>query len=88
MNILEEANKLVGGDRQKVYSHPKHDFKLVTDMAAPMLASDKLSPEQKHALYMILVKVARLCSTPDHHDSIVDIAGYAQTYAMLSDELS
>jgi hypothetical protein len=29
---------------------------------------------------MVLVKVARLVITPDHRDSIVDLAGYARCY--------
>jgi hypothetical protein len=28
------------------------------------------------ALMMVLMKVARLCNTPDHRDSLVDICGY------------
>jgi hypothetical protein len=28
----------------------------------------------------MLVKIQRLVETMDHHDSIVDIAGYARTY--------
>jgi hypothetical protein len=35
---------------------------------------------------MIGVKMARLCTTPDHLDSLIDIAGYARTIAMIHDE--
>ena len=38
-----------------------------------------------HALEMICVKMQRLCTTPDHMDSIMDIAGYARTMAMILD---
>ena len=31
---------------------------------------------------MIAVKLSRLCHTPNHRDSIVDIAGYSNCYAM------
>jgi hypothetical protein len=35
------------------------------------------------ALCMMLVKISRLCQTPDHLDSVVDIAGYSRTYEMV-----
>ena len=40
-------------------------------------------PLIKHVLYMILVKVSRLAVAPSHVDSLVDIAGYARTGAMV-----
>ncbi|MCB1712966.1 MAG: hypothetical protein KDH96_10970 [Candidatus Riesia sp.] len=86
MTILEEAQKLTSETRQQVYGHPSEDFKRVTTMAQPILDSS-LNPELKHALYMIQVKIARLLNTPDHRDSIVDIAGYANTYAMIIDSI-
>lgn len=36
---------------------------------------------------MIQVKIARLLNTPDHLDSVVDIAGYANTYALILERL-
>ena len=82
MNILNEANKLTSDDRQEVYGHPADDFKKVVIMARPILDAD-IDPTLKHALYMIQVKIARLLNTPDHIDSVVDIAGYANTYGMI-----
>jgi len=82
MDILEEAKKLTTVNRQDVYGHPLHDFTKVSEMTKPILDSD-IDPALKHALYMIQVKVSRLLNTPDHLDSIVDIAGYANTYAMI-----
>jgi hypothetical protein len=32
---------------------------------------------------MIGVKMSRLCATPWHHDSLVDIPGYAECYDMI-----
>ena len=82
MGILDEAAQITSVDRQEVYGHPINDFDKVAKMTAPILESD-LDPRLKHALYMMQVKIARLLNTPDHHDSIVDIAGYANTYAMV-----
>ena len=86
MNILEEANQYTSKDRQAVYGHPIDDFTKVARLAEPILESD-LDPRLKHALYMIQVKVARLLKTPNHRDSIVDIAGYANTYGMVLEKL-
>lgn len=86
MSILEEAQQLTTGDRQKVYSHPSKDFDRATRMYQPILEAD-IDPKLKHALIMIQVKIARLLNTPTHRDSIVDIAGYANTYAMVLDKL-
>ena len=38
------------------------------------------------ALCMIAVKMSRLVKSPDHRDSVVDIAGYAATYEMVRNE--
>lgn len=86
MTILDEANELTSKDRQKVYGHPADDFAKVAAMSAPILASN-IDPRLKHALYMVQVKVARLINTPNHHDSIVDLAGYANTYAMILERI-
>ena len=85
--ILEEALKLTTDDRQKVYSHPAEDFARVVEMAGPILRSS-IDPRLKHALYMIQVKIARLLVTPNHRDSLVDIAGYANTYAMVLERIA
>jgi len=87
MSILDEAAKITSADRQEVYGHPADDFAKVAEMTAPILASD-IDPRLKHALYMIQVKVARLLNTHDHHDSIVDIAGYANTYDMVLQKIN
>lgn len=82
MDILDEAKKLTNQDRRSVYGHPAGDFNKIAEMTRPILKSD-IDPRLKHALYMIQVKVSRLLATPDHIDSIIDIAGYANTYAIV-----
>jgi hypothetical protein len=82
MTILDEANQLTAVDRQAIYGHPADDFAKVAAMIKPIQDSD-IDPRLKHALYMVQVKVARLLNTPYHHDSIVDLAGYANTYDMV-----
>jgi len=34
----------------------------------------------------VQVKMARLAKSPDHFDSIMDVAGYAACFSMLQDE--
>jgi len=80
MTILDEAGKLVDGERENTYGHPADDFRKVTLAAAALGVDPVAEGTLHHALYMILVKIQRLVQTPDHHDSIVDIAGYARTY--------
>ncbi len=86
MTILEEAGKLTSQDRQKIYGHPIDDFTKVAIMAKPILEAD-IDPRLKHALYMCQVKIARLLNTPSHRDSVVDLAGYANTYGMILERL-
>ena len=77
--ILDEAGALVDGPREATYGHPADDFAAV-GKAAVALGIDAAESPLHHALYMILRKIQRLVQTPDHHDSIVDIAGYARCY--------
>ena len=86
MNILEEANNHVNEGRQNIYGHPMDDFTRVS-LAAKALNIDPSNGPLDHALYQILVKLSRLVQTPGHHDSMVDIAGYARTYEMVWDKL-
>ena len=85
-SILEEALRLTQKDRQAVYGHPADDFAKVVRMTGPIMEST-IDPRLKHALCMIQVKIARLLSTPDHRDSLVDIPGYANTYSMVLDRI-
>ena len=87
MNILEEASRLTNEDRQEDYGHPADDFAKVALLTSPIMKSD-IDFRLKHALYMIQVKIARLLNTPDHVDSMVDIAGYINTYAMVVERIN
>jgi hypothetical protein len=75
-DILATAAKLICGDRQDAYGDARTDFTRTGKMWAAVLGLDKITPEQV-ALCMALVKVGRLCETPGHQDSWVDICGYA-----------
>jgi hypothetical protein len=79
-NVLEEANRLIYGDRRKDYGDCTASFQRIADMWALVLGSE-VSADQV-ALCLIQLKVARACNDADKgavikRDSIVDIAGYA-----------
>jgi hypothetical protein len=84
MSPLEQfdaAVQTVTQERGAVYGHPADDFARIAQMAKGLEACP--DPALKHALYLILVKVSRLVTSPDHIDSLVDIAGYARCIAMI-----
>lgn len=79
--ILEEAASLVHGSRQQDYAHPSVDFGRTAKMWS-VLFGVPVDPKQV-PMALIMVKLSRLMNDPTKRDSIVDIAGYAETMAML-----
>ena len=88
MKPSEEFDSQVENITQKrgaVYGHPLDDFSKIAELKAAL--PDYANPAIQHCAEMICVKLARLGQTPGHIDSLVDIAGYARTWAMLLDRL-
>lgn len=73
--ITDEAFRITSRDRRDVYGHPLEDFERIAKMWSGVVGAN-LTAEQVGAC-MILLKVGRLCHSPGHRDSLVDIAGYA-----------
>lgn len=89
ITVLDEANKLVHGNRNVDYGHPLDNFATTATLINGYIEGKykttiRLSPEDV-AVIMILVKAARLANA-FKRDSIVDIAGYAETLQMVIDE--
>ena len=82
--ILDEAAWLTSGDRDGTYGHPFSDYTRTAKLWSGILGVDVSAEEA--ILCMIAVKMSRLCHTPGHHDSIVDIAGYARCYERVTNE--
>lgn len=80
--ILSEAIKAVKS-RMETYGHPIEDFDRIARMWTAIFGRHVETHEV--ALCMVAVKISRLVQTPGHHDSLVDIAGYAETAALLKE---
>lgn len=83
-SITTLAYNLVHGDRRKVYGHPLDDYTKTAKLFSGILGID-VTPEQA-ILCMIGVKLSRLVQSPDHRDSIIDIAGYAECLDLVRQE--
>lgn len=81
MSIIEKALSLVHGDRQESYGHPFDDFSRTGRMWGAILGIPDVSP-RKVALCLIALKVARE-SHQHKDDTVIDIAGYAETLALV-----
>lgn len=80
--ILETAARLVYGSRGQRYGSPYDDFSRTARMWSALFGIE-ITPHQV-AMAMICVKLSRLTESPGHRDSIVDIAGYAETLASVA----
>jgi len=88
--LLDIAKDLVYGPRAQIYGHPADNFRTTANMWTAYLHQRMLreglyvdfefTPEDV-AMFMALVKIARLANTPGHYDSLIDLAGYAATAA-------
>lgn len=84
VELADEAKRIVTGARRANYGTPENNFERIarfwkayfenTGRPIDLTAAD-VSP------LMRLVKEARLCETPDHRDSFVDLIGYSLTGA-------
>ena len=83
MNVLEEANSLVHGNRGDDYGHPIDDFTKTATMWSVILGVP-VTAEQV-GLCMCCVKISRQLNKPKR-DNMVDLAGYAETVQMVIDE--
>lgn len=89
-SILFEAAKLIQGQRQADYGDKLQNFSQIAmlwqgTLAMKLALGQSITPEDV-ALCMMQVKIARLAKSPDHRDSIMDVAGYAGCYDYLQQE--
>lgn len=72
--ILEEAQRIIYGDRQVSYGNCRESFGRIAKMWSAILNKEVTSKDV--ALCMIALKICREINKEDR-DNIVDIAGYA-----------
>lgn len=73
--LLDEARVIVSKDRTSGYGNPEDNFLQIAALWTAYKGQQFTSMDV--ALMCALIKVARLAKSPEHHDSLVDIAGYA-----------
>lgn len=79
-SILQEAQRIVHGDRGADYGSPKLDFARTAKMWGAILGFEV--PVEKVPLCMVALKISRQCNKAKR-DNWVDIAGYAETGYMV-----
>lgn len=84
-SVMQEAEHLVNGPRQRDYGHPLDDFARTAQMWGAILGTG-VTPEEV-ALCMIAVKISRECNRHTR-DNLIDICGYAGTLEMVRHERS
>ncbi len=87
INILEKANEIIYGDREKAYGNPRFNLDTIAQFwSVYMQRKFPVAMEPTPHFYytaedvahmMILLKTARLIHNPTHVDSLTDQAGYA-----------
>ena len=81
--IMTNTQELVA-EKGEAYGHPLDNFR---DAQWGSAVIDKCKDDEvRFALGMIWLKICRLVETPDHKDTIDDIAGYAETIHMIHAE--
>lgn len=86
-NILEEALRITSQDRRREYGPASKEFERAAEMWSTLLRKKLKEPltAEDYALCMIVVKLIRY-SHKSQRDSLADIAGYARTIEMLTEE--
>ena len=86
--IADDAKRIVSGARRTAYGKPEDNFARIAKFWQSYFENTN-RPEAKVTAadvspLMRLMKEARLCETPDHRDSFVDLVGYALTGAEIN----
>lgn len=72
--VLDTAAELIDGDRARTYGDAAENFGRIAALWEPILGVSITATDV--ALCLAQLKVARLITSPGHHDSWVDAAGY------------
>lgn len=77
--VLDTAKQYVSQDRNLDYDTPEKNFEMIAELWNAYLANRGTHPLHPYdvAVLMLLVKVARISTSPQKQDHWIDIAGYA-----------
>ena len=82
--VLDEAKRVINGERQDQYGNPEDNFRLIAEMWSIYLKRG-ITPKDV-ALMMHLLKVARIVSGTDKRDSYIDACGYLALAADMAEK--
>ena len=89
-SILEEAHRLVHGDRQAAYSHPSVDYRATGRMWAAILERHLGGdfPDIPPRVCCLMMAAVKLSREAGHHkrDNLTDLAGYAECADMCAED--
>lgn len=80
MTILQEADGLINGERQRDYGDPADNYSVIADLMSAYLRGrghDVHISAADAAQLMLLVKIGRASTGRITRDTLVDQAGYA-----------
>ena len=80
--VLEEAQRLVHGDRGADYGHPIDDYTRTGKLWGAILGTDPIDP-RTCCLMMAAMKISRECNK-HKRDNLTDLAGYAECADMIA----
>lgn len=75
--IIKQVEKCILNDRQNTYGSPENNFRTIANLWNEYLGKDSRITPRDVAIMMVLLKVARMGSSPNHLDNFVDAAGYS-----------
>lgn len=86
--LLQQAHEIIHGDREQTYGDAGKNLRVIAEYWSIHLSATTgekitLTPQDVCGM-MILLKQARLANSPNHRDSLMDIAGYAGLQDLLS----
>lgn len=82
--LLQEADEALNGSREDSYGCARVNLERTALMWSAILGV-RITYEQV-AQCMVAVKLSRICASPGHRDSWIDIAGYAGAWDKASRE--
>lgn len=82
-NVLQEADRLINGEKRDAYGAVRDSFEMIAHGWGPIIGT-RVTAEQV-ALCMIWLKMMREVNR-HHRDNIVDIGGYAGLLGKLTEE--